>query len=232
MASGDSFEILYFNTWGRVDVTQMILEYSGVPYENKTFDRPEVWPALKSEQKFGKVPRLSIKSADGTVKHLWESSSIELYLAERFSLLPSSPLERAEVSSVYFSILDLKTKITTTVNLPSFEERGKTHAKHIAETVPGDLKWHEKIIEKNGGTYYYGDKVTLPDLAVTALYLRFKDTYGAENPINATNTPKIAHLVETILKGKVGEWAKERRDSGYLVWNKEEYCFKRPVSQK
>jgi hypothetical protein len=38
--------------------------------------------------------------------------------------------------------------------------------------------------------------------------------YGDENPVNAVNTPKINHLVETLLSGKVGEWAKSRRDNG------------------
>jgi hypothetical protein len=32
--SEDSYEILYFPTWGRVDVTKVILEFSGAQYKH------------------------------------------------------------------------------------------------------------------------------------------------------------------------------------------------------
>jgi prostaglandin-H2 D-isomerase / glutathione transferase len=54
--------------------------------------------------------------------------------------------------------------------------------------------------------------VTFPDIAITGLFLRYKDMYGDENPMNAANLPKITALVESLLAGKIGEWAKERRD--------------------
>jgi hypothetical protein len=37
--------------------------------------------------------------------------------------------------------------------------------------------------------------------------------YDDENPVNAVNTPKINHLVETLLSGKIGECAKSRKDN-------------------
>jgi len=223
--SGDSYEILYFNFWGRIDITQMILELSDAKYEHVVAGQD--WLNLKSEQRFGVVPRLTIKSADGTTKYLWESVAIDAYLAETFNLLPSTSFERADAMSIVYSLRELADKVSSTVKLPSVEERGKAHRTHIAQTIPNHLKWHEEIIERNGGIYYYNDKVLLPDLVITALYLRYKDMYGDENPINATNTPKIARLVETILAGKIGTWARLRRDKGTMAWNKDEFEFKR-----
>jgi glutathione S-transferase len=190
----------------------MILEFAGGQYKNVIVGTD--WPTLKADQKFGHIPRLSIKSSDNSVKYLWESAAIEEYLSEKFGLLPSSPFERAESMSIVYSLYELKDKVTATVNLPTAEERGKAHHTHCTETIPKHLKWHEAILERSGGVYYNGDKVTLPDLALTALFLRYRDMYGDENPINATHVPKITHLVKTLLDGKIGEWAKLRRDQG------------------
>jgi hypothetical protein len=85
--SQDLYEILYFPAWGRVDVTKMILEISGAQYKHvsvgfevrkaatftnglhfTSFATLQDWPSVKPSQKFGHVPRLSIKGADDNVK--------------------------------------------------------------------------------------------------------------------------------------------------------------------
>ena len=51
--------------------------------------------------------------------------------------------------------------IDATASLPTAELRGEEHKKHIQVTIPGLLVWHEKLLEKNGGKFYVGDKVSL-----------------------------------------------------------------------
>jgi hypothetical protein len=143
------------------------------------FPNSQEWSAAKADQKFGVLPRLTVKSADGSVKvsswtpyyshgdltiyiviqHLWESVAIEAYLAETFGLLPVAAFERAESMSIVYSLNEMKDKVSNTVNLPTPEERGKVHLTHINETIPNHLKWHEAIIERGGGLYYNGNKV-------------------------------------------------------------------------
>ena len=95
-----------------------------------------------------------------TGQHLWESSSIEFYLAEKHNLLPTSLFEKANALSIVSSLFSLRDEIATTVNLPTAELRGEKHKKHIQATIPGLLVWHEKLLEESGGKFYAGDKVS------------------------------------------------------------------------
>jgi glutathione S-transferase len=92
---------------------------------------------------------------------LWESTAIDTYLAETFGLVPSSPFERAEVMSIIYSLYEMRDKISATAALPSAEERAKAHHNYVTDLIPNHLKLHEAIIEKSGGPYYQGNKVSV-----------------------------------------------------------------------
>lgn len=53
---------------------------------------------------------------------------------------------------------DLTSKVAGTMDLPTAEERGEMHKKHVAETIPTYLKCHEAVVAQSGGVYYFGDK--------------------------------------------------------------------------
>ncbi|KAJ7598394.1 hypothetical protein C8J56DRAFT_913929 [Mycena floridula] len=222
----DTYEILYFPSWARSDVMRMVLEFTGAKYDYIVVDGP-MWATAKDEQKYKQVPRLTIKKADGTSAYLWESLAIEIYLGEKLGLLSSDLLERANSIGILSSLRALQDTVSSAVFLPDIALRAAKHEKFITEIIPNALKSHEAILEKNGGIYYEGDKVTLPDLALLSLYLRYRDMYAERNPINATNLPKITKLVETLLAGKLGEYERERRDFGLGEWKKDKFEFGR-----
>ncbi|KAJ7573675.1 hypothetical protein C8J56DRAFT_1173423 [Mycena floridula] len=209
----ESYQFVYFASWGRSDVSLMALEIAGAKYEHVILNNSQ-WASIKAEQKFGRIPRLDVKKADGTTRSIWESIAIELYLGEKLGLLPTDPLDKAESISILSSLNALRDTLTTR-NVPS-TDRAAAYEKQITETIPEALKWHENII---AGPYYAGNSITLPDFALLAQHLAFREMYGDRNPV--LKFPKIKVLVETLLAGKLGEYAVKSRKEAFLSWNSE-----------
>ncbi|KAJ7595145.1 hypothetical protein C8J56DRAFT_883374 [Mycena floridula] len=193
----EAYELLYFPVFLRADVALMAFEVTRTKYKLTTV--LETWPSIKNEQQFGQLPRLTVTQADGISQHLWESGAIELYLGEKLE------------------------QILSTVILPSPELRAAKHEKHIAETIPNHLKWHEALLEEMTGNYYAGDTITLPDLVLVSLFLMYRDMYGIRNPV--TKFPNIMKLVNTVITEKLAEYVEERRDAGQWKWNTEKFEF-------
>ncbi|KAJ7598385.1 hypothetical protein C8J56DRAFT_165521 [Mycena floridula] len=224
----DNYELLYFPGWGRVDVIRMIMELTGAKYEFNQVGQ-EQWGTLKAEQKFNQMPRLTVKKADDTSVHIWESIAIELYLAEKLGLVSTDLLERTNALGIVLSLRGLQDTVSGAVILQDVAQRAAKHEKFIAETIPNTLKAHEAILGKSGGIYYEGDRATLPDLALLSVYLRYRDMYAERNPV--TNFPKIMKVVDTLLAGKLGEYERERRDPGLFEWSSTKFEFV-PVESK
>ncbi|KAJ7572851.1 hypothetical protein C8J56DRAFT_904802 [Mycena floridula] len=110
----------------------------------------------------------------------------------------------------------------------SAELRAAKHEKHMAETIPNHLRWHEALLEKSSGTYYAEDTITLPDLDLVSLFLRYRDMYGTRNPV--TKFANIMKAVNAIITEKLEEYAEERRDARLTLrrqwkWNSEKFEF-------
>ncbi|KAJ7573674.1 hypothetical protein C8J56DRAFT_1065811 [Mycena floridula] len=207
----ESYKFVYFAVWGLSDISLMALQITGAKYENVILSR-EQFAQIKTEQKFGRLPRLDVKKADGTTRSIWESRAIELYLGEKLGLLPTDPFDKAESISILSSLSSLRDTVSKTRILPSPDLRAARHEKHITETIPEALNWHESII---AGPYYAGNsssrpiyQITLPDLALLTLHLIYRVQYSDRNPL--IKFPKIRVLVETLLAGKLGEHAVNR----------------------
>ncbi|KAJ7573225.1 hypothetical protein C8J56DRAFT_904000 [Mycena floridula] len=93
----------------------------------------------------------------------------------------------------------------------SAELRAAKHEKHMGETIPNHLRWHEALLEKSSGTYYAGD--TIPR------HVRHQ---------------KPSHQISKYHEGRQWnhhwEYAEERRDARLTLrrqwkWNSEKFEF-------
>ncbi|EJD43996.1 hypothetical protein AURDEDRAFT_167047 [Auricularia subglabra TFB-10046 SS5] len=211
MAQSTRYEVTYFRLPVLGDMPRMILDVAGASYENMFLDYQGSWPALKEDMVFGRVPRLTIYNADGSKKELFESFVIEAYLAETLSLVPGTDaFSRAECLSVSSSIRDMDDKVSAAArDLPTVEERRERHKKHVTETIPSFLRYYERFL-------------TVADLKLYSVYLKFADMFGSENPIKSRQYPKLASLIDTLDAGRAGDYARNRRLGGNLVWVDEE----------
>jgi len=221
-----TYEVVYFSFWGRADVVRMMLDVAGAPYENKLLAFDQEWFMMKDQQRFGHLPKLVIHNEDGTTNEIWESVAIENYLAEVLGYYPDGAdlLVKADLQSIRAALLELRDTVRQTMILPK-ELRADEHKRHIAETIPTYLKYHERLIK---GPYYYGDKITLVDLTLYHIYLRYVEMYGDENPVTEAAFPKVYNLIKTAEAGKPGDFARNRRhftEPMEVCWNHTEFKF-------
>ncbi|KZV81127.1 hypothetical protein EXIGLDRAFT_844892 [Exidia glandulosa HHB12029] len=212
-----SYEVHYFESAGRADLPRMMLDVAGAPYKNVFIDFAK-WSEVKDTMAFGKVPKLVVSESDGSRKELFETNAIVNYLAEVLGLAPDGgAFARAKAASITSNLCDLEDKLRRTYGLPSVEERHKAHEKHIAETIPTYLKYHERLVE---GDFYFGDKVTVADLKLHQMYCLFDDMYAARNPFktHAAEFTNLNRIIATLAAGPAGEYARNRRDFGRLKW--------------
>ncbi|KZV91194.1 hypothetical protein EXIGLDRAFT_770160 [Exidia glandulosa HHB12029] len=208
-----SYEVHYPTVTGRADLPRMLLEVGGASYRNVFIDYAE-WPVLKETKAFGKVPNLVIVESDGSRKELFETHAIDAYLAEVLDLMPGpSAFERAQAISVLSALYELEDKIFPVLFFPTLEARRTAHEKHIAETIPTYLKYHERFVRR---PYYFGEKVTVADLKLYQMYLWFEEMYRERNPLRtrAHEFPKLNRIVEALAAGKAGDYARHRREFG------------------
>ncbi|KAF9316366.1 hypothetical protein BG003_002049 [Podila horticola] len=161
--TGDShstFIVKYLPLIGRAGVIHAILHLSGAEYKTEHVSREEI-AAHREKFPFGHVPVLIETLPDGSTFELGEAIAIEHYLAEKYSLLGSTPQESARIKSVATNIY-----LELADNLFSADAAAK-RAEFEREVLPRFTLCHERWLEQNGNNgHYFGDKLTYADLVL------------------------------------------------------------------
>lgn len=92
------YRLLYLPCRNRGEILRLILEEARVPYEVEVVGFQNWIGGIKETTPHGKCPVLRIRDTD---VDLGQEGAITRYLAEEFRLAGSTPLERAEVDSLY-----------------------------------------------------------------------------------------------------------------------------------
>ncbi|XP_074650305.1 hematopoietic prostaglandin D synthase-like [Tubulanus polymorphus] len=100
------YTLIYFNITGLGEVPRLLFAQAGVEYEDRRIPspwlEPDVWPKLKKETPFQKLPILEI---DG--KPIAQSQAIVQYLAREFGLEGKDNLGMAKVYEAYYMSYDI-----------------------------------------------------------------------------------------------------------------------------
>ncbi|KAF9970808.1 hypothetical protein BGZ73_006417 [Actinomortierella ambigua] len=202
-ASTDAtFHVLYFNLFGRGELTRTILAYVGAKWD----ELPVTWADQKAQTRFGVIPVVFEEHADGTVLELAESQAIERYLARKFNLLGSNLWEEHLVNE-FFSSTDQLNIVLTTTFLPATtpEARVEAYNKIVDNQLPVWIAQHEKHLAANegGNGHYVGNKTTLADLKThlqIERLLLFQPKDAKKPPLSPELTPNLWKLKETVEK--------------------------------
>lgn len=124
-------KLTYFAVRGRVDVARLMMELSGVPYEDEavpleSWMRPETKERFLCCTPFGQLPVLQ----DGQLT-LCQSQAINRYLARKLKLYGDTLEESARVDEVTETALDVLMDVGTLFWNPRFHE---VRADHRAAT--------------------------------------------------------------------------------------------------
>lgn len=81
MAKPTKVALIYFDLPGRAEVTRILLNYAGIPFEDRHVTRDQ-WPELKPTTPFGQLPVLEVGALSldmhdtpPTMAALWEYST-------------------------------------------------------------------------------------------------------------------------------------------------------------
>ncbi|EFA81652.1 hypothetical protein PPL_05646 [Heterostelium album PN500] len=146
----------YFDIKGRGEGTRLLLAYADVEFVDNRFEFAAYPAEVRAKTMFGQVPHYS----DGEVE-LSQSVAIEMYLAKKYGLYGSTPLDEAMIMSYIMSTHDLFIGFF-------FAKNGGAEAlaKFYNETVPRLVSSWEKALIANGGSHIYGKTMTWADLGL------------------------------------------------------------------
>jgi len=194
-------KLVYFNVKGRAETARLVLAYAGVQYEDKRIEGAEM-AALKPTLPFGQLPVLEYK---GTT--ICQSMTIARFLANEFGLAGDTPIEKAQVDEVVDSISDFQNALYATHFEKDEKLKEEKQKKVMEETIPNTLSNLEKILQKRGGQYFVGNKVTWAEMH----FYQIMEIVLGQNSGALDAFPKLKSLNERIkLIPNIKKWLEER----------------------
>lgn len=181
-------KLTYFNLRARAEIARLILAHAGEDYEDKRIEKND-WPALKSSTPAGQLPVLEV---DGI--QICQSMAIARFLANKFGLAGTTPLEKAQADMVVDCVQDFFTAIVKVHFEKNEEVKKELGEKMKTETAPAFLKTMTAILTKNGGHYMVGKGVTWADIALAWIL----ETMAQRDKEFSTKCPPLAEFLNRV----------------------------------
>ncbi|OMJ16264.1 putative glutathione S-transferase 6 [Smittium culicis] len=218
------FELIYFPIHARGLSTRIMLQLGKADWVNTYPD----WPMEKLNTPYGRLPVLVETKEDGSKFTLVESRAIEVYLANKFGLLPKDDSEKAkclEYVSQTFDLIEgycnvILFKVRTrnefgsdhegfhkkpeecTTKFDFYVAQNLVHLhKVLSNSTEFFLEKHEQILSKSKSVYYLGDSITYADISLYQAYADLK-TIDHIHQFDSAKYPNVMKLIETLESNK------------------------------
>jgi glutathione S-transferase len=192
-------KLTYFNGRGLAETSRLIFAAAGVDFEDNRYPLTVLdWATFKMERKkfdedkasgklWQSLDKLPFLEVEGEV--ISQSKSIERFLASKFDMMGSTPLEAAKIDSLCEWVRDFKDMYQKVRNA-SADEKEETKSKFFGETLPERLLAFNKILAVtssetnpesvftftgNEQLYAVGNKLSLADIVIYAFLVDFFD---------------------------------------------------------
>ena len=204
-------KLTYFNGRGLAETSRIILAVAGQEYEDFRYPLNIIdWSVFNmtrvefdNDKKAGKLWRsmdkLPTLEVEGQV--IFQSKTIERYLAGCFNLLGSTPLETAFIDSVCETIRDFKDGYQKVRNTPA-ETKEIAVNTYFSETLPPLLLSLNSIIKDkqtshttSEETFVVGKKISLADIVLFQFLTDFFD--NKERVLNAYENCDVLKAIVT-----------------------------------
>ena len=208
-------KLTYFNGRGLAETSRLLFAVAGVEYEDFRYPLTVLdWSTFKmvrdefdNDKKEGKLWRsldkLPFLEIEGQV--IFQSKSIERFLANRFGLLGSEPFESAFIDSICETVRDLKDGYQK-VRSASTETKESAIQTYFTETLPQLLLSLNNIIKSQQvnnendsvETYVVGNKISLADITIFLFLTDFFD--NKDLAVNAYNHCDVLRAIVTTVR--------------------------------
>jgi len=210
-AGNDTYKLTYFDLRGRAETARIIFKVAGVAFEDSRVpfpptDETKQWAKEKDSHIFATLPELTINKSSV----IPQSKAIERFLAKKFGLMGSDPVEEALVDAFGEQIRDLR---------DSFD-KAKGDAEKEPKWLSGEFTEHLRLIERAAGNdgFLVGKKISLADIQLFAWIDKvFNDNadYVAKFGPILSKHPKIHKLRDIGEIPAVKKWREERPKTKY-----------------
>ncbi|OLY83278.1 Glutathione S-transferase P 1 [Smittium mucronatum] len=194
MADSCKYVFSYFPIYGRGYAARCLLALSGAEWKNE-FPK---WPEQKFEFPFHRLPVLTEIDENGSKFVLSESHVIERYLATKYGRIPSTGPKDVATCDMYFDQINesLQNCSNSIMDLENEALKEK-----LLKGIDFLLTMHEKILNSHNGTFYFGDKILLPDISMLFLY-NFTKQFDRHQGFDKSKFPKIMNLIHAVATDK------------------------------
>uniref|UniRef100_A0A915AGS2 glutathione transferase n=2 Tax=Parascaris univalens TaxID=6257 RepID=A0A915AGS2_PARUN len=203
------YKLTYFDIRGLGEGARLIFHQAGVKFEDNRVKFDD-WPAFKPKTPFGQLPLLEV---DGEV--IAQSAAIYRYLGRQFGLAGKTPMEEAQVDSIFDQFKDFMAEIRPAFRVIYGIEEGDKEKVVKEIVIPArdkHLPFFEKFLAKSGGQYMVGKSVTWADLVISDSFASWDETI----PDFLSGHPQLKKYVEHVRElPNVEKWIAERPKTPY-----------------
>jgi len=227
-------KLTYFNGRGLAETSRLIFAAAGVDFEDNRYPLTVLdWATFKMERKefdedkasgklwqsLDKLPFLEVEG-----EFISQSKSIERFLASKFDMMGSTPLETAKIDSLCEWVRDFK-DIYQKVRNASADEKEEAKSKFFGETLPERLIAFDKILAVTSSLsseesvfnftgseqlYAVGNKLSLADIVIYAFLVEFFDDKELAQKAYET-CDKLKAIVNTVSNVEgIKKWVETR----------------------
>ncbi|VDK20391.1 unnamed protein product [Anisakis simplex] len=211
-----TYKLTYFDIRGLGEGARLIFHQAGVQFEDHRVKK-EDWPALKPTTPFGQMPLLDV---DGDV--IAQSAAIYRYLGRQFGLAGKTPMEEAQVDSIYDEWKDFAAEAKPYFMVyAAFERRIKLSVRHLQAKIEKEvlipardkhMPLITKFLEKSGSNFLVGNSLTWADIVISDQLL----TYQNWVPGFLEPYPLLLKFVENVRsQPNIKKWMEERPQSPF-----------------
>jgi glutathione S-transferase len=192
-------KLTYFNGRGLAETSRLIFSAAGVDFEDNRYPLTVLdWSTFKMERKefdedkangklWQSLDKLPFLEVEGEV--ICQSKAIERFLATKFDMMGSTPLEAAKIDSLCEWVRDFKDMYQKVRNA-SADEKEEAKSKFFGETLPERLVAFNKIVAVTSCSsseesvfnftgseqlYAVGSRLSLADIVIYAFLVEFFD---------------------------------------------------------
>lgn len=206
-------KLTYFNCRGLAETSRLLLafveaDYTDFRYPLKAIDlsiykfEKDEFDADKASGKLSrslnKVPYLEV---DGQV--ICQSKTIERFLAQKYNLMGTTPIESARIDSICESVRDIKEAYKQ-------HKRDDKLTEWFETVLPERLVLLENLFDPEPSDYLIGNQTSLADIVVYSLITHFFD--NTEGAYKATKgATRVRRSVDVLAETpQIKKWIAER----------------------
>eukprot|EP00904_Undaria_pinnatifida_P006911 jgi/Undpi1/334/HiC_scaffold_1.g00330.m1 len=209
MAPTPTLKLTYFPFAGPAEPVRMALAMTGQSWEDNRIPFAE-FPAMKPGLPNGQLPILEV---DGKI--LPQSGAQLRYVGKIAGLYPEDALEAAYADAAVDAVADNHMELRPAVLEKDEAKKMEMRQRLASDFLPTWLSNLEKALEKAGGSYFAGGKLSIGDIAVVARLVWLNE--GSIDGIPTTivdDYPLLSSLIKRVnAEPKIAAYHQKRAES-------------------